>query len=44
MVVSGHATQGLPQIVLETEGDDIYATAVMGLIFSYSDNRVDPNS
>jgi arsenite oxidase small subunit len=43
MVVSGHATQGLPQIVLETEGDDIYAAAVMGLIFSYSDNQVDPN-
>lgn len=42
MVVSGHATQGLPQIILETDGDDIIATGVMGLIFSYQDNLVDP--
>ncbi|MBC8194195.1 MAG: arsenate reductase (azurin) small subunit [Acidimicrobiia bacterium] len=42
MVVSGHATQGLPQILLEAEGDDIIATGVMGLIFGYQDNRVDP--
>ncbi len=38
MVVSGHATQGLPQIVLETEGDDIVATGVQGLIFGYESN------
>jgi arsenite oxidase small subunit len=44
MVVSGHSTQGLPQIVLETEGDDIIATGVMGLIFGYYDNHVDPNA
>lgn len=44
MVVSGHATLGLPQIILETEGGDIYATGVMGLIFGYYDNRVDPNA
>ena len=44
MVVSGHATMGLPQIILETEGDDIYATGVLGLIFSYYDNRVDPTA
>lgn len=42
MVVSGHATIGLPQIVLETEGDDIYATAVLGLIYGYYNNLVDP--
>jgi arsenite oxidase small subunit len=42
MVVSGHATQGLPQIILETDRDDIIATGVMGLIFSYYDNHVDP--
>ncbi|MGB3715176.1 MAG: arsenate reductase (azurin) small subunit [Candidatus Promineifilaceae bacterium] len=42
MVISGHATQGLPQIILETDGDDIIATGVLGLIFSYHDNRVDP--
>jgi len=44
MVISGHATQGLPQIVLEADGDDIVATGVMGLIFGYYDNRVDPNA
>lgn len=38
MVVSGHATQGLPQILLELEGDDIYATGLMGLIYGYHDN------
>ncbi len=43
MVVSGHATQGLPQIILELEGDDILATGVMGLIYGYHDNQADPN-
>ena len=42
MVISGHATLGLPQIILETDGDDIVATGVMGLIFGYFDNKVDP--
>jgi arsenite oxidase small subunit len=44
MVVSGHATQGLPQIILESEGDDIYATGVMGLIFGYYNNLADPTA
>jgi arsenite oxidase small subunit len=44
MVVSGHATLGLPQIILETDGDDIYAAGVMGLIFGYYDNLVDPGT
>ena len=44
MVVSGHATLGLPQITLEVDGDDIYATGVMGLIFGYYDNSVDPTA
>lgn len=42
MVISGHATQGLPQILLETAGDDIYATGVQGLVFGYYDNKVEP--
>jgi len=42
MVVSGHATLGLPQIILEAAGDDIYATGVQGLIFGFNNNRVDP--
>lgn len=42
MVISGHATQGLPQILLTLEGDDIIATGVMGLIFGYVDNKENP--
>lgn len=38
MVVSGHGTESLPQIVLETKGDDIYAVGVLGLIWGYSAN------
>ncbi len=44
MVVSGHATEGLPQIVLEVEGDDLYATGIMGLIYGFGDNEVAPSS
>ena len=38
MVVSGHATASLPQIVLELDGDDIVATGVMGLFYGYNRN------
>jgi arsenite oxidase small subunit len=38
MVVSGHATASLPQILLELDGDDIVATGVMGVIFGYTRN------
>ncbi len=38
MVVAGHATAALPQIVLELEGDDIVATGVIGLIYGYHQN------
>lgn len=38
MIISGHATESLPQIMLETEGDDIYATAVIGLVYGRSSN------
>lgn len=38
MVVSGHSTESLPQIVLELQGDDIYAVGVQGLIYGYSAN------
>ncbi|MDQ5768700.1 arsenate reductase (azurin) small subunit [Thiothrix subterranea] len=40
MVVSGHGTESLPQIMLELEGDDIYAVGVMGLLYGYADNTV----
>lgn len=38
MVVSGHSTESLPQIVLELQGDDIVAVGVMGLVYGYSAN------
>ena len=38
MVAAGQATESLPQIVLETRGDEIWATGVMGLIFGYHSN------
>jgi arsenite oxidase small subunit len=38
MVVSGHATSSLPQIVLALEGDAIVATGVMGLFYGYARN------
>ncbi len=38
MVVAGQATESLPQIVLETKGDEIWATGVMGLIYGYYSN------
>ncbi|KAB2846657.1 MAG: arsenate reductase (azurin) small subunit [Hyphomicrobiaceae bacterium] len=44
MVVSGHATESLPQIVLETQGDEIYAVGVLGLIYGYSKNIANPRS
>lgn len=42
IIISGHATQGLPQITLELDGDDIYATGVQALIFGFGDNDVPP--
>jgi len=44
MVVSGHGTESLPQIVLETQGDDIYAVGVLGLIYGYSANVTNPRT
>ena len=38
MVISGHATEALPQILLEIQGNDIYAVGVMGLIYGYAAN------
>jgi arsenite oxidase small subunit len=38
ILISGQAYQSLPQILLELEGDDIYATGVFGLIFGRMDN------
>jgi arsenite oxidase small subunit len=38
IITSAHATQKLPQIILETQGDEIYATGVVGLIYGLHDN------
>jgi arsenite oxidase small subunit len=38
MVVSGHATESLPQILLEIHGDDIVAVGVQGLVYGFSAN------
>jgi arsenite oxidase small subunit len=38
IVVSGQAYESLPQVLLELDGDDIYAVGVMGLIFGRSAN------
>ena len=40
MVVAGHATQALTQVVLELDGDDIYATGLVGLLYGYSNNSL----
>ena len=39
MIVSGHATETLPQMRLEVVGGDVYATGVMALIFGLQSNR-----
>ena len=38
LLILGQATQSLPQILLETRGDDIYATGVTGLVYGYWNN------
>ena len=38
IVVSGHATESLPQILLEEENGNIYATGIRGLLYGRSHN------
>lgn len=38
MVVAGHATESLPQVLLEVQGGDVYATGIMGLIYGKRDS------
>jgi arsenite oxidase small subunit len=38
IIIGGQAYQSLPQILLELDGDDIYAVGVFGLIFGRQDN------
>lgn len=38
ILISGQAYQSLPQVLLELDGDDIYAVGLFGLIFGRYDN------
>ncbi len=38
IVIAGNAYQSLPQVLLELEGDDIYAVGIFGLIYGRYDN------
>jgi arsenite oxidase small subunit len=38
LLILGQATQSLPQIVLETRGNDIFATGVTGLVYGHANN------
>ena len=38
ILISGQAYQSLPQVLLELEGDDIYAVGMFGLIYGRFDN------
>ncbi len=40
IIVSGQAYQSLPQILLELDGDDIYAVGMMGLLFGRNENLI----
>lgn len=41
IVVSGQAYESLPQVLLELDGDDIYAVGMMGLIFGRHKNLLE---
>lgn len=41
IVVSGQAYQSLPQVLLELDGDKIYAVGIMGLLFGRHKNLLD---
>jgi arsenite oxidase small subunit len=38
IIVSGQAYESLPQVLLEVDGDDIYAVGLMGLLYGRNDN------
>lgn len=40
IVISGQAYQSVPQVLLEVEGDNIYAVGMMGLIYGRNNNLV----
>jgi arsenite oxidase small subunit len=42
LVVAGHATQALPQIVLTIDNNDIFATGIVGLLYGHHQNPTEP--
>tara|TARA_R110002095_G_scaffold172094_1_gene149526 strand:+ start:2407 stop:3057 length:651 start_codon:yes stop_codon:yes gene_type:complete len=38
IIVSGQAYESLPQVLLEIDGDDIYAVGILGLLFGRNEN------
>ena len=40
ILVSGQAYQSLPQVLLEVDGDDVYAVGMFGLIYGRYDNLI----
>ena len=38
VMVLGQATQSLPQVLLEVQGDEVFAVAVMGLVYGAWNN------
>jgi arsenite oxidase small subunit len=38
MVIAGHATESLPQGRLEIDGDDIYVSGIMGILYGHQTN------
>ncbi|MCP3672098.1 MAG: arsenate reductase (azurin) small subunit [Gammaproteobacteria bacterium] len=41
IIVSGQAYQSIPQVLLELDGDDIYAVGIMGLLFGRNENLIE---
>lgn len=40
IIVSGQAYESLPQVLLEQDGDNVYAVGIMGLLFGRTDNII----
>ncbi len=41
IIVSGQAYQSLPQLLLELDGDDVYAVGMMGLLYGRNKNLME---
>lgn len=40
MIIAGHATESLPQIMLKVRKDEIWAVGVMGLVYGHAANPI----